>query len=318
MKHTVQWDTNGYFDWTIRYANGDFFDSLSYNSDVTTGGRIAVSANFGTAYLDHIYTESTSTNQPPNINDITTTEYNWNVGVSQDISVDASDPDSTIDTVTYDVIDPSGNVDYSGSLTFNSASGYWEKDDAFTVDERGEWELQIRATDTEGAYNESSTVQTVNPPRVDLESPVNGNNVQSNPVEFNFTPRCYTNSCSKADLYVNVSGGWQVVNSTSNVVNNSINTLEYNFSEQGDYKWNVEITDSKDRYNSSDTSGTFNLQLLPEPELDLLSPIDTFEEAPVEFSFLPRCYSNGGCQDADLLINASWVRTDRQTVTGGV
>lgn len=224
-----------------------------------------------------------SVNSPPSINDITTSEFNWNIGVSQDIYADVTDPDGNLDTVTYDVIDPQGNTDYSGSLTLESGDNYTASN-AFTVDERGEWELEIRAEDTAGAFEQSNTVQNVNPPKSDIIEPVN-EEIGSNPVQFNFTPTCYTDPnvgfpCSSAQLYLNESGTWQMADSVSQPQNNTEQTLNYNITNSGTYEWDIKVIDAKDRYAFDPSNNTFTLSLNDPPLVENLtinppSPVPT-------------------------------------------
>jgi hypothetical protein len=82
-------------------------------------------------------------------------------------------------------------------------------------------------------------------------------------IYFNYTPTFYQ-SIVNASLWANVSGTWQLLDTDFSVTNNTVNTINYTFSAEADYVWNVEVWNSTDGVWAS-SNRTFTIDL-EEPE----------------------------------------------------
>ena len=78
-------------------------------------------------------------------------------------------------------------------------------------------------------------------PLVTLDSPVNCTAYAHDPVSFYFTPEYATS----AQLWMNVSGTWQSVASTSTITNGQQNSISYLMPQNSNsYVWNIEVLNS--------------------------------------------------------------------------
>ena len=74
-------------------------------------------------------------------------------------------------------------------------------------------------------------------PSVTLNSPTSGTTYAHDPVSFYFTPQ----SATSAQLWMNVSGTWQSVASTSTITNGQQNSIIYSMPQNSNsYVWNIE------------------------------------------------------------------------------
>ncbi|MCY4730553.1 hypothetical protein KY092_08270 [Natronomonas gomsonensis] len=109
-------------------------------------------------------------NNPPTFGEINSDPVNWTVGESFDWNASVSDPDGNLASVRARML-REGNV-VKGWTQANSLSGdYYGLNNFYTPEQEANYTLEIKAEDSQGAYNISSTTQEVvilnQPPQVD-------------------------------------------------------------------------------------------------------------------------------------------------------
>jgi hypothetical protein len=123
---------------------------------------------------------------------------------------------------------------------------------------------------------------------VTLESPSDNAEITNNSFSFAYSPLFYDGTIQNSSLWLNVSGSWQRIQwNSSQVINNTQNSMIYTFAESGVYVWNVGVYNSTDEI-FADSNRTVTVSTLIDSLAALLNRInfnDTIETRLYGYSF---------------------------------
>jgi len=129
------------------------------NADFDASGKA------GKVFFDQNAAQEVETNQPPQVGEPVVRPSSVKTGASIEVSVNVSDPNSSIEAVNISLVDPTGNVEVDKAGMTNETAVASEYYYSFTVPEEssdvGEWTATVYATDNESTTGSNSTTFTV-------------------------------------------------------------------------------------------------------------------------------------------------------------
>lgn len=227
--------------WTVDTGSADIFHSKEYSN------------NNLWPYLNITY--SLSDIVVPDL-EIIFPEQDGVYGYNENIDLNYTALDENLDSCWYN-LDNGENI----SLTCGQNTSFDTSEGSHT--------LYLFANDTIGNLNETSVYFTINlgPPVVNLIFPINNFFVNSQSIEFNYTPiDVDLDSC---ELWGNFTGEWHKNQTNTSVINNQINQFDLTL-EDGSYFWAVWCNDTEGNFRFSDNE-TFNIDTIV-PSLTLSEP----------------------------------------------
>jgi len=274
------------------YKNGDFIGSnvFGYSSHSHTEGSIWFGSAFsdtrhmfnGILYDYNAYDKEltqdeidslnecgyTSCNIPPQFSELNSDPVNWTKGESFDWNASVSDPDGNLVGVWGRML-REGNVVKEWTEADSLSGDYYGLDNFYTPGEEANYTLEIKANDTAGAYNISSTTQEVvitnQQPQVDEPVVTPSTGVETG-TEVNVSVNVSDPDSNLASVNISLldpEGSVEVDNAS--MTNNTAEASEYYYSftipgessDVGEWTATVTATDEEDASDSNST--TFNV-----------------------------------------------------------
>lgn len=182
---------------TQNIASNNDADKQNIGGDTTTStrqwnGKIdeprIFSKTLSSSEVENLYNcnQLSSCNTAPSIDSVSTTPQSWTLGSDVDVSADVVDGDGTVSSVSVDVSEDGSKIVSDASLT-NTGGDTWGATDLFNVDESGvEYELELTATDDDGATTTYTTSQVIEDSSTGLSvsDPVQGELYNSQTVPY--------------------------------------------------------------------------------------------------------------------------------------
>ena len=283
-EHTIQVPQN---------AVSFFLEEITYvvDADFDSAGPVSITSSSQSGYFDNddvlgngneILVGSSSVTTPS-----TLTWTNSDIDETGSQSFNEDNCDNWPDYCTY-------YIHLEGDVTYN-APGNQNRFIYFS--------LILNEVETTINYTEPGDFAVV------LESPNNNFITRADPDQlFEFVPNSESTLIESCSLYTS-EGGWSSKNSTSNVVEGSVNSLSASFSDEGSYSWNVLCEDENSDVAWGINNRTIHIDRTP-PSISLVSPIDNFVETDssvVSFAF--EVSDDSPISNCSLLVNDSVVNT---------